>query len=63
MSKRMIGLVIFVLGVALAAVSLAADYMGIGVGPGIGLKQLAGTVLGVVAGVAGAWIAKSKKTG
>ncbi len=61
MSKRMIGLMIFVAGAALAVVSLAADTLGIGVGPGFGLKQLAGTVAGVVIAVAGAWIAKIKK--
>ena len=56
MSKRTIGLVLIILGAALALLSLAADALGIGSYPGINWAQLAGIAVGVVAALLGAWL-------
>ena len=64
MSKRTIGIGLIVLGVILLIVSLAADSLGIGGAPGIGMKQLAGAVVGLVIAIVGGWLMmgdKSKK--
>jgi hypothetical protein len=60
MSKKTIGFVIIVLGVAMAVVSLAADVIGIGSKPGINWLQLLGTAIGVIVALVGVWLASSK---
>ena len=55
MSKRTLGIIIIILGLLLAIVSLAADALGIGGAPGIGWKQILGTVVGVLIAVGGVW--------
>ncbi len=47
-NKKVIGIVLLVVGVLLLIVSLAADSLGIGGSPGIGYKQIIGAVAGVV---------------
>jgi putative Mn2+ efflux pump MntP len=48
MSKKTVGVALLVVGVLLFLVSAAADSLGIGGSPGIGMKQVAGIVGGVV---------------
>ena len=48
MSKKTVAVVLVVVGVLLFLVSAAADPLGIGGHPGIGMKQVAGIVVGVV---------------
>jgi hypothetical protein len=48
MSKKKVGVVLLVVGVLLILVSAVADPLGLGGNPGIGMKQLAGMVVGVV---------------
>lgn len=56
------GLTLLVVGVLLAVISLAADLLGFGPSPGIGLKQGAGAVVGVVLAVTG-WVQLRKAKG
>jgi hypothetical protein len=51
----MSGIVIFIVGLAFAIVSLAADALGIGNGAGLGWKQILGAVVGVLIALGGAW--------
>jgi hypothetical protein len=60
MSKRTIGLVLIVGGIALLALSLGADVMGIGANPGMHWKQWAGTAAGLAAALAGFWMLRGK---
>ena len=55
MSKKMIGIVLMVVGVVVVIVSLGADMMGLGATSGLGLWQALGTVLGVIIVAVGAW--------
>ena len=48
MSKKTVGAALLVVGVLLFLISAAADPLGIGGSPGIGIKQVAGIVVGVV---------------
>lgn len=50
---RAVPVVLLVAGVLLFLVSLSADALGFGPSPGIGLKQLAGAVVGAVLAVVG----------
>ena len=64
MSKKTIGIGLIVIGVILLIVSLAADSLGIGGVPGIGIKQLAGAGVGLIIAIVGGWLMmgdKSKK--
>jgi len=51
-NKKTIGIALLAVGVVLLIVSLAADSIGIGL-PGFGLKQIIGTVVGVIVAVVG----------
>lgn len=53
MSKKTRGLLLIGAGVVLALVALAADPLGLGGHPGIGWKQILGTLAGVGAAVVG----------
>jgi hypothetical protein len=55
--------VLLVAGVLLFLVSLAADPLGIGPYPGIGMKQIAGAVVGVVLAAVGISKMKSPPPG
>jgi hypothetical protein len=50
---RAVPVVLLVAGVLLFLVSLSADVLGFGPSPGIGLKQLAGAVVGVILAAVG----------
>ena len=52
MNKKTIGIILLIVGAILLIVSLAADSIGIGL-PGFGLKQIAGTVVGVIIAAVG----------
>jgi hypothetical protein len=56
MSKKTIGIIGIVAGIALLILSLAADKIGIGNGLGIGWKQILGAAIGVIVALAGAWM-------
>ena len=60
MSKRMIGLVIIIMGVVVLVVSLAADILGLGNVPGFGWKQILGAAVGAFIAVGGVWLAMRK---
>jgi len=47
MNQRSIGIILFISGLVLAALSLTADLIGLGEGSGFGYKQIAGLVVGV----------------
>ena len=53
MSKKTVAVALLVGGVLLFLVAAAADLLGIGGYPGIGMKQLAGIVVGVVLAAVG----------
>ncbi len=58
MTKRTIGIILIIVGVIGAAVSLAADPLGIGTYPGINWAQLLGAVVGIVVVMVGAWLTR-----
>ena len=60
MTRRNIGIVLFVLGLVLLVLSLAADGLGIGSVPGIGWKQISGAIVGALGAAAGAWLVLKK---
>jgi len=53
MNQRTIGIILLIIGLVLAALSLAADLIGLGEGGGFGYKQIAGLVVGVAGIIAG----------
>lgn len=52
-TKRIVGIVLLVVGIIVLIVSVAADAIGLGGSPGFGYKQVAGTAIGVIAAVVG----------
>jgi asparagine N-glycosylation enzyme membrane subunit Stt3 len=62
MSTKAIGIALIVIGVLALAVSLLADYIGLGSGVAIiGWKQLLGAGLGLVVAIVGIVLALRKK--
>jgi hypothetical protein len=61
MNKKTIGLILIVAGLALAALSLGADMIGIGSNPGMHWKQWAGTLAGLLSVVLGWWLGREAK--
>ena len=61
MNKKTIGLIMIVAGLALAALSLGADLIGVGSNPGMHWKQWAGTLVGLAAAVVGWWMGREAK--
>ncbi len=59
-NKRTIGIILLVVGIIIFVVSLAADLIGIGGVPGIGYKQIAGAVVGVVVAAVGYYLMSRK---
>jgi len=53
MNQRTIGIILHIIGLVLAALSLAADLIGLGEGSGFGYKQIAGLVVGVLGIITG----------
>ncbi len=53
MNKKNLGIALLVVGIIVLVVSLAADAIGIGGAPGLGYKQILGSIAGVVAAVIG----------
>jgi len=62
MSKKTVAVVLLVAGVLLFLISAAADPLGIGGYPGIGMKQLAGIVVGVVFAAIGMVRLRARRT-
>ena len=60
MNKKTTALSLLVLGLILVALSLAADLIGLGEGSGMGYRQIAGLVVGLVGIVAGAMLLRRK---
>lgn len=56
-SRRTIGIIVLVVGIAILALSLLADSIGIGGSPGFGYLQIAGVVVGAVVAAAGLVVA------
>ena len=62
MSTKTIGIALIAIGVLVLAVSLLADYIGLGSVPaGIGWKQLLGAGIGLVVAVVGVVLTLRKK--
>ena len=53
MNKKNLGIALLVVGIVLLLLSLAADMIGVGAGPGFGIKQIVGAATGVVAAIIG----------
>ncbi len=54
MPQKTLGTILMVVGIAIIALSLLADVIGIGGGhPGIGVKQILGAVVGLIVVVVG----------
>ena len=53
MTKKSVAVILLVVGVLLFLISAAADPLGIGGYPGLGFKQIAGIVVGVVLAAVG----------
>lgn len=53
MSQQALGRVVLVVGIVVTGGSLLADAIGIGGGPGIGMKQITGSLIGLVTIVVG----------
>ena len=53
MNQRSLGIILLIICLALAALSLTADLIGLGEGSGFGYKQIAGLVVGVGGIIAG----------
>ncbi len=56
MSKRTLGLVFNLVGILIVFVALGADALGLGGAPGIGWKQWAAALLGLLAAFVGIWL-------
>ena len=56
MSKRTIGLAFNLVGVVIVFVALGADTLGLGGAPGLGWKQWAAALLGLLAAFVGIWL-------
>jgi hypothetical protein len=53
MSRKTLGIIVAVVGVALIVISALADVIGVGDGDGFGLLQIAGVVVGALGAVFG----------
>ena len=53
MPKRLQGVVLLVAGIVVIVLSLAADSIGVGANPGLGMLQLVGAAAGIAAAVIG----------
>jgi hypothetical protein len=62
MSKKTLGLVMFVLGAIIAVISLTAHAIGLGKYEGNHWAQQLGLAIGIVAVIAGVWFLLSKVT-
>ncbi len=58
MERQTLGVALLVMGVVLVLLSLSADLIGLGISPGIGLRQWGGTILGVILGALGWFLRK-----
>ena len=55
--KKTVSIVLLVVGIAILALSLAADYIGIGDAvPSFGPQQIAGTIVGAIVAVVGLFL-------
>ena len=53
MNQRSFGIILLIIGLALAALSVSADLIGLGEGSGFGYKQIVGLVVGLTGIVTG----------
>lgn len=60
MNKKTMGLVLLVLGLVLALLGLTADFVGLGDSAQFGYRQIAATVVGVLAAAIGIVISRSR---
>ena len=60
MNTRTVVFILLALGLILAALSLFADTLGLGEGSGMGYKQIAGLVVGIVVALAGVFLLRRK---
>jgi len=61
MSKKIVSIVLMVVGVILIGLSLGADLIGIGSYPGINWAQLTGAAIGLAVLGFGIWLLLAKK--
>ncbi|MEA3326895.1 MAG: hypothetical protein U9R53_06245 [Chloroflexota bacterium] len=60
MSKKVISLILIILGGTFMILSLTADLIGIGSSPGINYAQIVGAVAGLAALIFGVWYGRAK---
>jgi hypothetical protein len=60
MDKKRWGIVLLAIGIILLVLSLMADVIGIGVGPGFGRNQILGSLAGIVAAGIGLFFVSRK---
>jgi hypothetical protein len=58
MMRKVLPMILLVLGVLIVFISLGADRLGIGGAPGVGWKQISGAVLGVILAATGMVLSK-----
>lgn len=62
MTKKTVGLALIIIGIIVAAISIAADQLGIGAAVGVmGWKQWTGTVVGAILFLVGIWLSRNVK--
>ena len=61
-NMKLVSNVLLVAGVILLVLSLTADMIGIGAGPGFGTNQMIGAVVGAVSAIAGYVLSRKQKS-
>lgn len=56
-NRRMVAWILLVGGTVLLVLSLLADALGIGRGPGFGWAQIVGVLVGLACAIVGGWLA------
>ena len=59
-SKRIVGLVLLIVGIVVLILAVAADTIGLGTSAGFGTRHIVGTVVGVVVTAVGAFLVSRK---
>ena len=59
-NKKLVALVFLIGGVVLLALSLLADVLGFGRGPGFGWAQIVGALVGIGGAAVGAWFIRQE---
>ena len=58
--QKKIGIVFLLIGIIIFILALSADFVGLGVYPGYGYKQISGFIVGAIAIIAGVYLKRKK---